>query len=137
VRFKSFAGRAGVCYKNPLPHRRKRLPPQLKPMMKIFEVTAPLSPRRPAFAGEPTFELSPTPLDVLRGPARVVERAESVEGFGSGDTAVHHALLLAGVVIVEGLDLSAVSAGSYDRAGRPWIDGADGTPARAVRRSAS
>ena len=57
----------------------------------------------------------------------------SVEAFGSKDFAAHHALLGAGVVIVEGLDLSEVAPGDYDLACLPLrIEGADGSPARAV-----
>lgn len=46
---------------------------------------------------------------------------------------VHLALLEAGVVIVEGLDLSSVPAGRYQLACLPLrIEGGDGAPARAV-----
>lgn len=46
---------------------------------------------------------------------------------------VHHILLGAGVVIVESLDLSAVSAGGYQLVCLPLrIAGGDGAPARAV-----
>ncbi len=38
----------------------------------------------------------------------------SVEKFGTADYPAHHALLEAGVVIVEGLDLSEVEPGEYD-----------------------
>jgi threonine dehydrogenase-like Zn-dependent dehydrogenase/kynurenine formamidase len=58
--------------------------------------------------------------------------------IGRGDTgpAVHRTLLAAGVVIVEGLDLSRVEAGRYDVVCMPMrIEGCDGAPARvAVRR---
>ena len=57
----------------------------------------------------------------------------SVEAFGSQDFASHHVLLGAGVVIVEGLDLSEVPPGDYDLACLPLrIAGADGSPARVV-----
>lgn len=60
----------------------------------------------------------------------------SVEKFGSHDFAAHHALLGAGVVIIEGLDLSAVEAGEYDMTCLPLrIVGADGSPARVVLRT--
>ena len=60
----------------------------------------------------------------------------SVEKFGSLDFAAHHSLLGAGVVIVEGLDLSAVEPGEYDMACLPLrIAGADGSPARVVLRT--
>ena len=46
---------------------------------------------------------------------------------------VHHILLGAGVVIVEGLDLSAVTAGDYQLVCLPLrVAGGDGAPARAV-----
>jgi arylformamidase len=59
----------------------------------------------------------------------------SVEEYGSSDFPVHHALLRAGVVIVEVLDLSRVAAGDYDLFCAPlkWA-GADGAPARAFLR---
>jgi arylformamidase len=57
----------------------------------------------------------------------------SVEKFGSEDFGSHHALLGAGVVIVEGLDLSEVEPGEYDMTCLPLrIVGADGCPARVV-----
>lgn len=60
----------------------------------------------------------------------------SVEPFGSKDYAVHHALLRAGIVIVEGLDLSTIAAGEYDFTCLPLlVSGADGAPARAVLRT--
>jgi arylformamidase len=62
----------------------------------------------------------------------------SVEKFGSEDFATHLALLEAGVVIVEGLDLSAVSAGEYELFCLPlkvWTGHGDGAPARAILRS--
>ena len=59
----------------------------------------------------------------------------SVEKFQSPDFASHHALLGAGVVIVEGLDLSEVDPGEYEMACLPLrIVGADGSPARVVLR---
>ena len=61
----------------------------------------------------------------------------SVEKFGSEDFASHHVLLGAGVVIVEGLDLSEVPPGDYEMACLPLrIVGADGSPARVVLRAA-
>ncbi len=59
----------------------------------------------------------------------------SVERFG-GDGSVHRRLLAAGVVILEGLDLSAAEGGSYELLCLPLrIPGAAGAPARAVLRS--
>lgn len=57
----------------------------------------------------------------------------SVEEFGSADFPVHRLLLEAGVVIVEGLDLSAIPAGRYGLICLPLrLAGLDGSPARAV-----
>jgi arylformamidase len=57
----------------------------------------------------------------------------SVEKFGSEDFAAHHALLGAGVVIIEGLDLSEVEPGEYEMTCLPLrLVGADGSPARVV-----
>ena len=62
----------------------------------------------------------------------------SVDRFGSSDFEAHQALLGAGVVIVEGLDLSEVEPGEYDMACLPLrIVGADGAPARVVLRARS
>lgn len=57
----------------------------------------------------------------------------SIEKFGREDFAAHHALLGAGVVIVEGIDLSGVEPGDYRLACLPLrIADADGAPARVV-----
>ena len=57
----------------------------------------------------------------------------SIEQFHSGHHLTHLTLLRAGVVIVEGLDLSAVPAGKYELRCLPLrIAGCDGAPARAV-----
>src|SRR4029453_17863896 len=59
----------------------------------------------------------------------------SVEKFQSPDFASHHALLGAGVVIVEGLDLSEVDPGEDEMAWLPLgLVGADGSPPRVVLR---
>jgi arylformamidase len=61
----------------------------------------------------------------------------SVERFGSTDFATHLALLSAGVVIVEGLDLRAVGPGRYELLCLPLrlaAGSGDGSPARAVLR---
>ncbi|HEV3471507.1 MAG TPA: cyclase family protein [Pyrinomonadaceae bacterium] len=62
----------------------------------------------------------------------------SVERFGSADFPTHLALLSAGVVIVEGLDLRAVGAGTYELLCLPLklaAGAGDGAPARAVLRT--
>lgn len=59
----------------------------------------------------------------------------SIEKFGSRDYAAHRALLEAGVIIVEGLDLSEIEPGEYDMVCLPLrIAGGDGAPARVVLR---
>lgn len=63
----------------------------------------------------------------------------SVEQFGSEGFETHLALLSAGVVIVEGLDLRAVGPGLYDLCCLPLKVAAgsgDGAPARCVLRTA-
>ncbi len=60
----------------------------------------------------------------------------SIEKFGSTDYPAHHMLLEAGVVIVEGLDLSEVEGGEYDMTCLPLrIVGLDGSPARVILRT--
>lgn len=60
-------------------------------------------------------------------------RLVGVDYLSVGDEAAHHALLEAGVVPVEGLDLRGVEPGSYDFVCLPLrVVGADGAPARAV-----
>lgn len=60
----------------------------------------------------------------------------SVEQFRSGHHRTHKTLLGAGVIIVEGLDLSEPKAGRYDLICLPLrMKGLDGAPARAVLRS--
>lgn len=57
---------------------------------------------------------------------------ESYAGVAAGSP-VHRILLAAGVIILEGLDLRAVSPGSYTLCCLPVkIAGADGAPARAI-----
>jgi arylformamidase len=60
----------------------------------------------------------------------------SVEAFGSTEYPVHNTLLGAGVVIIETLNLSGVSAGDYELIALPVkLKGADGAPARVVLRA--
>jgi len=60
----------------------------------------------------------------------------SVEGFEGEGFPVHHTLLGAGVVLVEGLDLEGVKPGPYELVCAPvkWKD-ADGAPARVLLRT--
>lgn len=60
-------------------------------------------------------------------------RLVGVDYLSVGDEDAHHALLGAGVVAVEGLDLRGVDPGTYELVCLPLrIAGADGAPARAV-----
>jgi arylformamidase len=60
----------------------------------------------------------------------------SVDRSGSADFPAHHALLEAGVVVVEGLDLSEVEPGEYEMACLPLrVGGGDAAPARVILRS--
>jgi arylformamidase len=60
----------------------------------------------------------------------------SVEKFDASGGPVHHTLLGARAVIVEGCDLRAVPPGLYDIAALPAkLDGSDGAPTRLVLRS--
>lgn len=57
----------------------------------------------------------------------------SVEKFGTTDPITHLTLLKAGVVILEGLNLSAVESGRYELICLPLrLKGAEGSPCRAV-----
>jgi len=57
----------------------------------------------------------------------------SIEQFGSPDFPVHHRLLGAGVFVIEGLDLRAVTPGRYTLVCLPLkFPDLDGAPARAI-----
>ncbi|MHB9112700.1 MAG: cyclase family protein [Thermoleophilia bacterium] len=57
----------------------------------------------------------------------------SVERFNSETYRVHHTLLGAGMVLLEGIDLGKVSAGEYELVCLPLkVRGGDGAPARAI-----
>jgi arylformamidase len=59
----------------------------------------------------------------------------SVGGYHSDGAKIHRILLAAGIWIIEGLDLSAVRAGSYEMICLPVkLHGSDGAPARAILR---
>jgi arylformamidase len=60
-------------------------------------------------------------------------RLVGVDYLSVGDVDAHHALLKAGVVPLEGLDLRRVKPGSYELVCLPLrVVGADGAPARAI-----
>ncbi len=59
----------------------------------------------------------------------------TLDPFGAGSFPAHRALLGAGVVVIEGLDLSGVPGGTYELFCGPLkIGGADGAPARVLLR---
>ena len=79
----------------------------------------------------------------LEAATRLIERGVrllgidylSIEAFGAVGHPVHKALLGAGIVILEGLDLRRVTPGVYDLYCLPLrIAGGDGSPCRAVLR---
>lgn len=72
--------------------------------------------------------------DLLRRGVRLVGiDALSIESDATGTFPVHHALLGAGAVIVEGLRLAEVSPGPYELSCLPLrLKGGDGGPARAT-----
>ncbi len=75
---------------------------------------------------------------VHRGVALVGVDYLSVEPYGGKTHPVHDTLLGAGVVIIEGLNLSEVAAGDYELIALPVkLKGADGAPARVVLRELS
>jgi arylformamidase len=59
----------------------------------------------------------------------------SVGGYRADGAAIHRILLQAGIWIIEGLDLSAVTGGRYEMICLPVkLHGSDGAPARAILR---
>ena len=72
---------------------------------------------------------------VERKPMTIGIDGPSVGPFHEGIVETHQHLLGAGIWVIEGLDLSRVSAGSYDLVCLPLkVVGADGAPARVVLR---
>ena len=92
-------------------------------------------PLQPAFAPESRFLIS---TKRARGVKLVGIDYLSVERFQPEKYETHEALLESDVVIVEGMDLRAVSTGKYELFCLPLkIDGGsgDGGPARAILRT--
>ncbi len=88
----------------------------------------------PEFHRDYTF-LAPDGAEYLveRGVRLVGVDYLSIEQFRSGHHRTHRALLSAGVVIVEGLNLSEPAPGEYDFCCLPLrLAGLDGAPARAI-----
>jgi len=90
-------------------------------------------PGAPFDAGYVSLSPEAARLLVERGVRLVGIDALSIEAFGAEGRPTHRTLLGAGVVIVEGLDLTDAPAGDYLLACLPLkLAGADGAPARAV-----
>ncbi|MCX6377431.1 MAG: cyclase family protein [Armatimonadetes bacterium] len=90
--------------------------------------------REPEFRTDYTY-LSPEAADwlVRRGIKLVGTDYLSIDKFKSGGHAVHLRLLEAGVIVLEGLDLSEVAGGTYTLVCLPLkITDGDGAPARAI-----
>ena len=87
---------------------------------------------RGGFAGDfVDLDESGARLVVARG-----VRLVGLDYLSIGDAAAHRALLGGGVVVLEGLDLSQVTAGEYELLCLPLkIEGADGAPARVALRA--
>jgi len=80
-----------------------------------------------------SLELSAAKVLVERGVRVVGLDYLSIEAYDSADHPVHKLLLEHDVVILEGLDLSAVQPGTYLLIALPLkLQGADGAPARVV-----
>jgi arylformamidase len=86
---------------------------------------------QPGFVG---FDGGGAAALVERGPALVGIDYLSIAPFGD-PTPTHRALLIAGVVVLEGLDLRGIEPGPYELLCLPLrIVGSDGAPARALLR---
>jgi arylformamidase len=72
---------------------------------------------------------------VQRGVVAVGIDYLSIDPYDSTDKPAHYALLGAGVVVIEGLDLSQVGPGRYEMVALPLrLVGSDGSPARVILR---
>ena len=104
---------------------------------RLARVAASLLPRgappRILFRGRPVI-LESAARDLVRRRVLLVGTdAISIDRVGDDSLPAHRILLAAGVVLLEGLDLSRAPAGLYDLLALPLlIPGADGAPARAV-----
>jgi arylformamidase len=79
------------------------------------------------------LDLAAARMLVERGVALIGIDAPSIEAFDSIGHPVHRVLLGAGIVVLEGLDLSGVEPGSYELIALPLrLAGLDGSPARVL-----
>ncbi|MFQ5804411.1 MAG: hypothetical protein ACE5JQ_16090, partial [Candidatus Methylomirabilales bacterium] len=82
--------------------------------MKIWDVSVGVVPGLPVWPGDPPVELERF-MSMAAGAAANASRLSfSVQLFSDPEPWTHRVLLGAGVVVVEGLDLSAVAPGWYD-----------------------
>ena len=92
-------------------------------------------PARILFKGEPVISAACARDLVRRGVRLVGTDGLSIDAMNETRLPAHRVFLKAGVVILEGLDLSRVTAGRYELIALPLlIPGSDGAPARAVLR---
>ncbi|MFH8253306.1 cyclase family protein [Microbacterium sp. B2969] len=137
-----------------LPLERFAVPALVVDIGDRFEVTPAEIPQRDFSGMAVLFKTSASALDttvfhsehpyisasaarelVMRGADVVGIDYLSVDRFGDEDYPAHRTLLGAGVIIVEGLDLSPVEAGAYELLAYPLrIQEADGSPVRAILR---
>jgi arylformamidase len=91
------------------------------------------APARILFKGSPIILPEAAEEMVRRGIRLVGTDGLSIDPVDDRDLPAHHLLLRAGIVVLEGLDLSRAPAGRYRLIALPLlIPGADGSPARAL-----
>src|SRR5204863_3440742 len=102
----------------------------------IFKTRNSLLWDRTAFVREyVALSLEAAQLMIRRGVKLLGIDYLSIEAFGVVGHPVHKALLGAGIVILEGLDLRRVTPGAYEQVCLPLrIAGGDGSPCRAILR---
>ena len=107
------------------------LPPRARLLLRTLPPGAPLPPGFP----EAWTALGADAAAYLAGRKLLLLGVDvpSVDPLGSPEAPAHRALLSAGVVLLEGLDLSAPAAGEYQLVCLPLpLVGLDGAPCRAV-----
>ena len=90
-------------------------------------------PRRVLFKGAPVITAVCARDLTRRGVCLVGTDGLSIDTVDDAELPAHRVLLKAGVIILEGLDLSRAAPGRYDLIALPLlIPGSDGAPARAI-----